>query len=66
MPPLGMHSWLDYDEALKERGCVMLDLSLLTSSNEELDAMNQNKRGWWNAKVVGILIRTVISRPRYF
>jgi len=45
MPPLGMRSWHDYDEALIERGCAILDLGLLTPWREELDAMNQDKLG---------------------
>ncbi|MDG7021559.1 MAG: IS5 family transposase [Nitrososphaerota archaeon] len=45
MPPLGMHSWHDYDEALIERGCAILDLGQLTSWREELDAMNAQKLG---------------------
>jgi transposase len=45
MIPLGMRSWRDYDEALIERGCAILDLGRLTSWREELDAMNQNKLG---------------------
>jgi hypothetical protein len=44
-PPLGMQSWRDYDEALIERGCAMLDLGSLTSWREELDAMNAEKLG---------------------
>src|SRR5438128_8680508 len=42
--PLGM-SWHDYDEALIERGCAILDLDSLTSWKEELDAMNRDKLG---------------------
>jgi len=45
MVPLGMQSWHDYDEALIERGCAILDLGLLTSWSEELDAMNRSKLG---------------------
>jgi Transposase DDE domain len=45
MPPLGMQSWHDYDEALIERGCAMLDLGSLTSWREELEAMNSEKLG---------------------
>jgi hypothetical protein len=45
MPPLGMQSWHDYDEALIERGCAILDLGSLTSWREELDAMNGEKLG---------------------
>jgi hypothetical protein len=45
MPPLGMRSWHDYDEALIERGCAILDLGQLTSWKEELDVMNQDKLG---------------------
>jgi transposase len=45
MPPLGMQSWRDYDEALIERGCAILDLGSLTSWREELDAMNAEKLG---------------------
>lgn len=45
MPPLGMQSWHDYDEALIERGCAILDLGQLTSWREELDAMNSEKLG---------------------
>jgi transposase len=40
-----MQSWHDYDEALIERGCAILDLGQLTSWREELDAMNQEKLG---------------------
>jgi Transposase DDE domain len=42
--PLGM-SWHDYDEALIERGCAILDLGSLTSWKEELMAMNDDKLG---------------------
>ena len=42
--PLGM-SWHDYDEALIERGCAILDLGSLTSWKEELRAMNDDKLG---------------------
>ena len=42
--PLGM-SWRDYDEALIERGCAILDLGSLTSWKGELDAMNDDKLG---------------------
>ncbi len=45
MAPLGMRSWHDYDEALIERGCAILDLGSLTSWREELDAMNSEKLG---------------------
>jgi DDE family transposase len=45
MPPLGMQSWHDYDEALIERGCAILDLGSLSSWREELDLMNENKLG---------------------
>ncbi len=45
MRPLGMQSWHDYDEALIERGCAILDLGSLTSWREELDAMNREKLG---------------------
>ena len=45
MPPLGMQSWHDYDEALIERGCAILDLGLLSSWREELDGMNREKLG---------------------
>jgi hypothetical protein len=45
MPPLGMQSWHDYDEALIERGCAILDLGSLTSWREELEAMNSAKLG---------------------
>jgi hypothetical protein len=45
MPPLGSQSWHDYDEALIERGCAILDLGSLTSWSEELDAMNSVKLG---------------------
>ncbi|MDA4132385.1 MAG: IS5 family transposase [Thaumarchaeota archaeon] len=45
MPPLGMRSWHDYDEALIERGCAILDLGSLTSWREELEAMNSAKLG---------------------
>ena len=38
-------SWHDYDEALIERGCAILDLDSLTSWKEELDAMNRDKLG---------------------
>jgi len=38
-------SWRDYDEALIERGCAILDLSSLTSWKGELDAMNDDKLG---------------------
>jgi len=38
-------SWHDYDEALIERGCAMLDLGSLTSWKTELDAMNVEKLG---------------------
>lgn len=44
-PPLGLSSWHDYDEALIERGCAMLDLGLLSSWKDELDAMNRDKLG---------------------
>jgi hypothetical protein len=40
-----MTSWHDYDEALIKRGCAILDLGLLTSWREELDAMNRDKLG---------------------
>jgi hypothetical protein len=40
-----MQSWHDYDEALIERGCAILDLGQLTSWREELDAMNREKLG---------------------
>jgi transposase len=40
-----MRSWHDYDEALIERGCAILDLGRLTSWKEELDVMNQDKLG---------------------
>lgn len=42
--PLGL-SWHDYDEALIERGCAILDLGSLTSWKEELDAMKNEKLG---------------------
>ena len=42
---MGMKSWHDYDEALIERGCAILDLGQLTSWREELDAMNREKLG---------------------
>ena len=42
--PLGM-SWHDYDEALIERGCAILDLGSLGSWKTELDAMNGDKLG---------------------
>jgi hypothetical protein len=45
MIPLGMRSWHDYDEALIERGCAILDLGSLTSWREELEAMNGAKLG---------------------
>ena len=45
MIPLGMRSWHDYDEALIERGCAILDLGSLVSWREELDAMNAEKLG---------------------
>ncbi len=45
MPPLGMQSWHDYDEALIERGCAILDLGSLTSWKDELHAMNEDKLG---------------------
>jgi hypothetical protein len=45
MIPLGMKSWHDYDEALIERGCAILDLGSLTSWKEELDSMNREKLG---------------------
>lgn len=46
MPPLGLQSWHDYDEALIERGCAILDLGSLTSSwRVELDAINREKLG---------------------
>jgi hypothetical protein len=45
MPPLGMQSWHDYDEALIERGCAILDLGSLVSWREELEAMNAEKLG---------------------
>jgi hypothetical protein len=45
MPPLGMQSWHDYDEALIERGCAILDLGSLGSWREELEAMNVEKLG---------------------
>jgi len=45
MIPLGMRSWHDYDEALIERGCAILDLGSLVSWREELDAMNADKLG---------------------
>ncbi len=45
MIPLGMRSWHDYDEALIERGCAILDLGSLVSWKEELDAMNSSKLG---------------------
>src|SRR5208337_7090 len=35
----------DYDEALIERGCAILDLGSLTSWKGELDAMNDDKLG---------------------
>jgi hypothetical protein len=38
-------SWHDYDEALIERGCVILDLDSLVSWKEELDEMNDDKLG---------------------
>ena len=38
-------SWHDYDEALIERGCAILDLDSLTSWKEELRAMNRDKLG---------------------
>ena len=38
-------SWHDYDEALIERGCAILDLDSLTSWKEQLDAMNRDKLG---------------------
>jgi transposase len=40
-----MQSWHDYDEALIERGCAILDLGSLTSWREELQAMNAEKLG---------------------
>lgn len=40
-----MQSWHDYDEALIERGCAILDLGSLTSWREELEAMNGAKLG---------------------
>ncbi len=40
-----MRSWHDYDEALIERGCAILDLGSLVSWREELEAMNQSKLG---------------------
>ncbi len=40
-----MQSWHDYDEALIERGCAILDLGSLTSWREELEAMNSAKLG---------------------
>jgi hypothetical protein len=45
MPPLGMRSWHDYDEALIERGCAILDLGSLVSWREELEEMNRSKLG---------------------
>jgi hypothetical protein len=45
MPPLRMQSWHDYDEALIERGCAILDLGSLTSWKEELNSMNREKLG---------------------
>ena len=42
---MGMQSWHDYDEALIERGCAILDLGSLTSWREELQAMNAEKLG---------------------
>ena len=45
MIPLGMQSWHDYDEALIERGCAILDLGSLVSWREELDTMNSSKLG---------------------
>ena len=42
--PGGM-SWHDYDEALIERRCAILDLGSLTPWKEELDAMNAEKLG---------------------
>lgn len=42
--PLGL-SWHDYDEALIERGCTILDLGSLTSWKGELDTMNREKLG---------------------
>jgi transposase len=45
MIPLGMQSWHDYDEALIERGCAILDLGSLISWREELEAMNSEKLG---------------------
>ena len=38
-------SWHDYDEALIERGCAILDLDSLVSWKEELDEMNRDKLG---------------------
>jgi len=38
-------SWHDYDEALIERGCAILDLGSLTSWKEELGSMNREKLG---------------------
>jgi hypothetical protein len=40
-----MRSWHDYDEALIERGCAILDLGSLVSWREELEAMNNAKLG---------------------
>jgi hypothetical protein len=40
-----MQSWHDYDEALIERRCAILDLGSLTSWKEELDSMNREKLG---------------------
>jgi transposase len=40
-----MQSWHDYDEALIERGCAILDLGSLVSWREELEAMNREKLG---------------------
>ncbi len=45
MIPLGLQSWHDYDEALIERGCAILDLGSLTSWKDELDTMNADKLG---------------------
>jgi hypothetical protein len=42
--PLGL-SWHDYNEALVERGCVILDFGFADSWVYELDAMNEDKLG---------------------
>ncbi len=38
-------SWYDYNESLIERGCVLIDVSFLKSSNKEIKKMNKCKVG---------------------